>query len=402
MVKYMFPKDPTIDYIYSRFMCLDNKNPFFRLSRIQCRLPVLAFALPPAPLLADGPFPPLGVKHLPLDFVCRDRGKVIMLSEWSSHATNFTFDARADGFLIGHDACSRGNFVLYAGGRTWGYCPEWKWYRESSYYSLPRIDGAGQTGKKAPFSRLLNVRTSEKSTFASADLKYAFNWTWTYMSKEGDDWTKHGFEAEPSDPHDFGYNVWWSPNRVFGERHVGFEGLFIWRKRAAFLKQVTRSTILVRGSWPFVIITDDIVNDDGKEHDYEWAMTTPCDVTLLQNKGFEAVLGETGEMSRRMVVRSLGYSDKSMRCSFITLNKNNEDLPDSERPRQVIFAQRAHDIKFIFLLYDLDVSVQEDIVQTKWVDDGTVLEVTNSARKESRHLKFAVGKYGETTIELLE
>lgn len=395
----MFPKDPIIDHIYRHFMRAGS-NKYSQLSKTQTRIAALAFALPTNSPISKIPVNN-GTSLLPLEFVCPDRGKMAARSTWSENAMWYTFDARADGFLIGHDTCSRGAFVLNADGRKWGYCPEWKVFKESTDYSLVSIDGKGQQDK-APFVKLFNVSSGGLcgSSFASADLTYAYNWTWTSWAKEGEDHSKNGYELEPNDPRDFGYNVWWIPHKLYDENHVGFFGLHQWRKRIANVEKVMRSTIFVRDPLPYVIIADD-VKKDGKEHVYTWAMTTPTDVKLDSFDGTDAILKETAESGRRLLLRSLSTSNDTLSCSFREIVRLDKKTKKNELAHQVVFSSSSSsEVHFKFLLYSLPNS-DSQALETTWKDNN-ILEVYDSETECLQMISFSRGKEGETVMNLME
>lgn len=398
MTKYMFPRDPLVDHIYRHFMC-ENGKPWSRLTKVQSRMAALTFAIPALSMNLGEPEAPDRL-DLPLDFVCRDRGKVIMRSDWSEDAMWFTLDARPDGFLIGHDVCSRGAFVLNANGRSWGFCPEWKWFDQSNDYSLPCIDDVGQKNK-APFVKLLNVSHGAcGSTMASADITYAYNWKWTSWAKEGEDYTKRGWEVEPNDPRDFGYNVWWAPYKLFGEKNVAFVGLYQWRKRFASVEKVLRSTMLVRATRPYVIISDD-VKKDNEEHKYTWAMTTPNDIELESFDGTDAILVESGGDGRRFLVRSLCGEKHNLECSFRNMETCNKSSLKQDHASQLMFTCTALQVKFKFLLFSLP-KAESTALETVWVQKDSVLRVRDPETAQSQNICFCVGDNGETSMKVLE
>lgn len=392
----MFPKDPIIDYVYRHYICPGGKQ-FERLKKMQSRLVVLAFAIPS--LSTTEPENPR-VLNLDLDFACRHRGKVVMRSDWTDHAMWFTLDARPDGFLIGHDVCSRGAFVFNSDGRVWGACPEWNKFRDSDDYSLPHIDGVGQK-HKAPFVKLSDIHIeAEKFSFASADLTYAYNWTWTTWANENSDHSHRGYEPEPNDPSEFGFDPWWAPKKLYGERNVGFHGLHQWRKRFATVEKVTRSVLMVRACRPFIVIVDDVKKDE-EEHEYLWAMTTPDDVHMLPfdaNATTDATLIETeGNMNRRLIIRNLAEDIQGMECSFRQIPKLQESAPRDQKVRQIAFRTRSRGTKFIFLLYGLP-HEESRAPTTSWVEKGRLLQVQDNMTGECQLIKFSVGEAGQTVM----
>lgn len=177
----MYPRDKVVDWAYRHYMCENGSN-YARVHKWQNKVLAALCALPAHDdAHEDLEWPSkLG---LPLTFFCQDRGKVATRNEWTDQAFWFTFDARADGFLIGHDTCSRGSFVLNCHGRSWVVVGEWRVFRESQDYSLVHIDGIGQI-LKAPMVKFLSCEDSPNSLYASADLTYAYNWKWTEWAKK--------------------------------------------------------------------------------------------------------------------------------------------------------------------------------------------------------------------------
>lgn len=399
VTKYAFPKDPLVDHIYRHFISEGGKK-YSRLNKIQTRIAALAFALPTARLIVENAAS-LEELSMSLDFVCRDRGKVIMRSDWTENATWFNFDARSDGFLIGHDTCSRGAFVLNADGRRWASCPEWSLFKDTSDFSIPSIDGLGQKDK-APFVRLLDVSVGGPcgSTFASADLTYAYNWTWTSWAKEGQDYSKEGFEVEPNDPRDFGFNVWWSPCKIYGENDVGFVGLYQWRKRIATIEKVMRSSLFVRASRPYVLLADE-VKKDGEVHVYSWAMTIPTDVFLESFDGRDAILAEDGNPGRRFLVRAFGNNDPPLSCSFREITKWNKKTRKNDKAHQVVFSCEKTEASFKFMLISLP-RAESIPPETKWIEEGTILEVRDANTGTAQQILFSVGSNTETVMKVVE
>lgn len=380
----MFPRDQTVDYVYQRFMN-EKGLALSRVLKLQSRLAALVFAIPALTSDMTELEIPKSISQSAL-FVCRDRGKVIMRSDWTKNAMWFTVDARPDCFLIGHDTCSRGAFVLNAGGRAWGFCPEWKYFKDSSDYSLPCIDGTGQLDK-APFVKLQDVREGNfKSVYVSADLTYPYNWTWTTWADEYEDLTDDGYEHEPNDPQSFGHTVWWAPDKLHGERHVAFNGLYQWRKRFASVQQVFRSSLFVPTTNPFVIIADDVKKDE-ETHQYSWAMTTPDDVELLSYENGDAVLTEIGGCARRFLVRNLSHDATKMDCSFRQIPKLRGSSSREDKAKQLVFCCHAREIHFRFLLSSLPTPQSKEL-RTKWEISSKVLQVLDELSHEEIRIEF--------------
>lgn len=393
----MFPKDRVVDYVYRRFMN-ENGVEYSRLAKGQCRLPVLAFAIPALSVDISVPDIPRQL-DLPLNFICKSRGKVVMRSDWDDSSLWFTFDARPDCYLIGHDTCSRGAFVINSEGRSWGFCPEWNIYTSCCDFSLPLIDQSGQE-VKAPFVKMIDIVEGEGYTYASADLTYAYQWKWSNWARKGADLTNQGFEKEPNDPRSFSHLVWWAPHKIHDEHNVGFVGLYVWRKEIGKVQTVTRSAIMVRAKKPFVIIGDNVKKDE-EEHEYSWSMTTPYDVELEGFDGTEATLKEKGESSRCFGIRYVGEQNVDMECTFRTIAKDKEKVSKEERPRQVVFSCKSSGgIQFMFLLYSRGQNGEGRMFHS-WSEDEGILNIIDQDSGESSKILTSLGKDGEIVMKTL-
>ena len=182
VAKYMFPRDNVVDWVYRHYMCEDGL-PYKRINRWQNKLLAALCALPAHDDAHSGADDPSQLE-LPLTFFCPERGKVATRNEWLTDAFWFTFDARPDAFLIGHDTCSRGSFILNCYGRPYVVVGEWRVFRESHDYSVVHIDDMAQV-LKTPMVKFLKYEESPLATYAAADLTYAYNWRWTEWARKG-------------------------------------------------------------------------------------------------------------------------------------------------------------------------------------------------------------------------
>jgi hypothetical protein len=329
VAKFVYPQCPTVDFVYRHYMCENGVN-YSRLGKMQTRAHCALFALPAQDEAMAGEGVHTPDSALPLTFHCKDRGKVIMRSDWRTQsAVWLTLDSRGDAFFIGHDAPSRGSFVLNAGGRNWGRSPEWKLFQSSTDYSLVSIDGEGQR-VKAPSVKLLDCVEGDRGsyTFAAADLTYAYNFEWTTWAKKCDE-AKHlsaGWEREPSSPQSFGMTAHWLPDKLYDEPDVAFMGLYQLRRRFNTVRKMTRSVIMVRDSpSPYLILADDCSKGDGARHEYTWSMAVMSDVVRFYRQlcpcsplaapYVGCVVDVARSLLRLCCPRSCCHSTALMRCS---------------------------------------------------------------------------------------
>lgn len=299
--RYMYPTRPSANYTYRHVLGDD----YSRKLRWQNNL--FHFLLGGD---WDGPVSReqmLSASELPLSKFYPARGKLLFRSDWSDEALQFTFDARPDAFLIGHDKVDRGHFALSALGRTWA---EHGWFHnfiESDRNSLVHIDGKAQ-GWKAPSVRFISHRITETATTGVADLKYAYDWQWTPPWPKINDTrfpASDGWEPERSDPRDLGwprgYTPKWLPRELYGsETGYGTPKNGLKRRPFNTVERAYRLTAAVRGSHPYVIVADDIRKDD-KQRIYSWIMQLPGDLSLESSTGRDFVLREA-EGDRRLLV----------------------------------------------------------------------------------------------------
>lgn len=358
----------------------------------------------------------LGVEKS-LTFHCHDRGKVIMRSDWTTDAMWLTLDSRGDAFFIGHDAPSRGSFILNALGRNWSRSPEWRHFQESSDYSLPCIDGVGQKAK-APSVKMLDCQDGGLggSTYCSADLTYAYNFYWTQWAKKHEEkrYLDAGWEREPHNPRDFGMTAYWLPEKLYDEPHVGFMGLFQMRKRFNTVQKITRSMLMVRDApIPYALLADDCLKGDDAQHEYTWTMALCDDVELLSFDGTDIILGETKQdQNRRLVIRLLTAcgEEEAIECNMDQYTRENKKrmLPDGTYEllpaSRLTLKTTAHDAHFNLAFFPLEKS--ESIPpKTSWVDDNhLVVEMQASPQKPASvqliEYRATAGRSGETTMRV--
>lgn len=234
------------------------------------------------------------------------RGKLISRSDWSADALQFTFDARPDAFLIGHDRVDRGNFLLSALGRMWVSAGDFRNWRSSQDHSLVHIDGRAQA-YKAPSVKFLWHGISDVATAGVADLSYAYDWEWTPPWPRVDGNYSDEWQPETADPRDLGWPrdqaPDWLPSQLFGSE-TGYSHTNGLRRRPYNpVKQAIRATIAMHGDSPYVIIADEIQKDD-KPHHYQWYMQVPTDLVFESQNGRDIILADPNG-ARKLLVRVL-------------------------------------------------------------------------------------------------
>ena len=300
--RYMYPQRPSANYAYRHVLGDDYKG------KLRWQNNLFHFLLGGDWEGSASRQEMLSGSGLPLSTFYPVRGKLLFRSDWSDQAMQFTFDARPDAFLIGHDKVDRGHFALSALGRTWAEHGWFNLFERSDCNSLVHIDGKAQ-GWKAPSVRFVSHQITEIATTGVADLKYAYDWQWTPPWPKIDDPRfppADGWEPERSGPHELGwprdYTPDWLPDQLYGSE-TGYGSPKNGLKRRPYnpVQRACRTTAAVRGKHPYVVIADDIRKDD-QQRTYSWVMQLPNDLSLESANGRDFVVREA-EGDRRLLVR---------------------------------------------------------------------------------------------------
>ena len=302
--RYMYPKRPSASYAYRHTLGDDYKR------KLRWQNNLFHFLLGGDWHGEDDRQEMLSSSGLPLSIFYPVRGKLLFRSDWSDQAMQFTFDARPDAFLIGHDKVDRGHFALSALGRTWAEHGWFSKFEGSDCNSLVHIDGKAQ-GWKAPSVRFVSHQITDIATTGVADLKYAYDWQWTPPWPKLDDArypADQGWEPERCDPRELGWPRGLAPDWLPDELYASATGYGTAKsglKRRPYnpVQRAYRMTAAVRGAHPYAIVADDIRKDD-QDRAYAWIMQLSGDLSLESSDDRDFILRES-EGSRRLLVRVL-------------------------------------------------------------------------------------------------
>lgn len=364
--KHVYPNDSTIDYWY-RWRVGDNYN---RKIRWQSMVDYAFF----------------GQNYLPdynptVDLMAfyPQRGKLIARNNLTDEAIQFVFDARPDAFNIGHDKSGRGHFSLNGLGRRWVSHLNFRHVRYSTESSTMHIDGVGQA-YKAPSVKIVSPATDDDLVVSmTADLKYAYDWQWsepwTWSSMDnpkpyGTDW-----EHENIDPRTF-YTAApapdWVGNTLWNDPNAGYKGLWMWRRPNLPVEKAYRSIAYVRSDEPFVILADDI-KQDNTVRNYQSYIQLPFDLDQMSVNGNDAILWAKGD-DRRLLVRVL----QANTANNSTISFQNEAYTTSISPmdaRRLIIGLDAVDPQLKIMLWPYKNG--DALLQTNWNSDMTELSVND-------------------------
>ena len=432
--KYFYPASPSIDLIYRQHPNVQ-KQAWDRIVLDGSEATLLT-AEDPAPADTRA----AAVANRPLTFEDTTRGVLYTRTGWGTEDAVLHVECRVDTAFPSHDHPDRGNFTFSALGRAWA-CDGYR-DTEGKYHNLVSIDGRGQ-GYFPPAGRWIATVDTPQATFAVTDAKYAWDWMWAKsmfleskasLIKRNQAWgvdpaerlqarfPLEKWEADPS-PVVKAYNEGFTA--VGDPRMWNNEDGWVLRTPHYPVNRAFRTTGLVRGAHPYVLVIDDIKKDDA-EHLYEWRMNAGPDVEAVSIDGSDILLGDqtTNRVpveldkafqgksglspkkgDRLLLVRTLeiGVPDLPTlqgipQVAAIEYKKTDDSHQFSGRSlgmgTQVILPSRTREPKFKVLL--VPHRQGEELPVTTWNDART--EVTIAWKDQRDVIRFATTTEGRTTL----
>ncbi|MBF0197385.1 MAG: hypothetical protein HQL32_06725, partial [Planctomycetes bacterium] len=327
-----------------------------------------------------------------LTYYGNDTGTMITRSSWDPKALYLYSLTR--NIMGGHRYADRGHFNLYAEGRFWGIYHKMRQIREA-YLPMNRstvlIDGEGVSiapGKSVAFNDL------SLGTFVASDLKISYDYISNYLFRANNEqrdvsthlpYSYNHFRLNPSDRPTWNMVLRdrpdWLTSQKPGPPPKRYSATSGWRKQPVLMKKAFRTTGLVRGKNPYVLIVDDIKKDD-KKRSYEWGMTLADDVELHSRayakspKKFaaDALLKEKGiktEDSRFLLVRMVSARglDPQSPAEIIEVRSKNPPQKDRIIPK-LVFRAKTDEPKFICIITPVELLGERPV--TRWLDDSTL------------------------------
>ncbi len=302
IMKYFFPSDGKIDYVFANSLIKDIKQ-----------IPdVSAFVFCMDPNKTAAEYKGVPPVAMPLTYFVPTRGSLITRNKWDKNGLQFQFDARQDMMYQSHDHSDRGNFSLSANGRVW-ILDGWR-STESKYHSVVTIDGHGQ-GYFATPACWKNYLDKPEATFGTVDTKYSYDWSWLkspvadmMLGKDVSPQWRDGVYAKTAQNlkrYYPGVIPQRDPLRKVAEYYNGSmetnplmwgEDTWPMRIKCNTVEYAFRTAGLVKGKHDYVLIVDDIKKDD-KEHLYEFALPMQLDVELVSIKQLVDVKQQSGALT---------------------------------------------------------------------------------------------------------
>ena len=287
-LKYMFPNDKTIDWIYRKAIGENYENVPDRPDGYYNALLFFAiYATDFEPANND-----VTKLNLGNTFFCGERALMMTRSSWDKDATMLNMHTRA---ANGGHAFSDRNAIMVAGaGRIWspnGY---------ANFYTAENsevcIDGKNQS-LNSP-GRVVDFKDNTDATFVTGDAKYCWDWSLQTLNKKRGYYTiddvkagkveiPKGFEPVKQTTNDFAFtklSFAYLNKPLFESSHwILPSGALspVVRKVNYPVKKAFRTAGLIRGSQPYILVIDDIQKDSAVHH-YDWTLGLEKDIQIAK------------------------------------------------------------------------------------------------------------------------
>lgn len=295
---YLYPNDPTIDFVYRTTVGDDYRNLPMPGHSWNNLITCAIFATSHKPEITPDKL------NLPLSFFCGQRSLLMTRSSWDKNATMLTMHTR--GASGGHPYPDRNGIMLAGQGRTWVTIPG----KDIGGWACDTIliDGAEQN-LTTP-ARVVDYVDEPNATFMTGDAKYCWDWVWKVVgrNKQGaainrDDVVNHNVDSGISWQlldqcfNDFAYT---KSDREIYNRPLKFSSDWIAPDGALspYLRQVNmpvlksfRTAGLVRGPHPYVLVVDD-VQRDAMPTRYDWNLTLASDMAEVKDRKQPGTTGD--------------------------------------------------------------------------------------------------------------
>ena len=308
-LKAFYPGDRSIDWLLSkqnRDLDVSESGRQAHVDRLlagqrgRSRMPIFTAPLSPRGTLYDTAFEPVsrGELNLPLVFDAPVHGMFSAYSDSSEEAAWMNLMVRENAYLgAGHQHADSGIFHFSALGVNWVQESPLNTVYSGNHHNLVLIDGRSSPDGTAPSGRYLGSVNTPEFSFASADIKRAYDYKWIQQVMLWDEagWASKTplsdqnpeFEDHPNviaafkGTQHYKMRNWW-PSYAFGN--------WIPTCRAPYnpVEYAKRGVALVRGNHSYGIVVDSVKKDD-QVHHYEW---TACPGRGVWKSDYESAVEE--------------------------------------------------------------------------------------------------------------
>jgi hypothetical protein len=287
-LKYMFPDDKAIDWIYHKSIgdnyegVPDRPDGYFN-----GLLFFAVFATDYDPANNE-----VAALNLGNTFFCGERSLLMTRSSWEKDALMLNMHTR--GANGGHPFSDRNAIMVAGAGRIWS--PNGYANFRTPENSVVCIDGKSQN-EGVP-GHMVDFEDTPAATFATGDASYAWDWTWKRLDKNRGFYTladirsgkveiPAGWEPVKETVNDFAFTKlpFEYLNRPMFEcahwiKPKGAYSPYV-RQPLYPVQKAFRTAGIVRGAEPYAIVVDDIRKDDTVHH-YDWTLQLEHDIQIAK------------------------------------------------------------------------------------------------------------------------
>ena len=330
-------------------------------------------------------------EKLPLTLFCPDSGFMLARSAWTDNAIRLDFRCKSDTYEIGHVHTDRNSFELQGAGRDWIVdAGKARWFNDD--HSTILVDGVGgplsinkPLGNHNMPGKFIDFVETPEASIGCGDAKVFYSYENgpcgdnTPITDHGLTWADFVYKT----PRDTAMkNEPW-------RRDQFYEKLYPYNP----MQRAFRTSALVRGTHPYVLIIDNYVKDD-KVHEWDWLANVPVKELVKEKSSAKDLLlrwkkDESG--GPRLLVRALNADGQIG-------NVELEDRSYKTHGTHSVISIKAKSVapEYRTLLFP---HIQGDeLPTTTWNADKTLLTVEWKDQKDEFDLKLAPD--GRTLVTL--
>ena len=431
-LKYMFPNDKVIDWI---FRCAVGEHYENVPDRCDGYRNDLLFFLCYATDFDPANNDPAKL-NLPQTFFCGERALLMTRSSWDKDALMINLHTReANG---GHPFADRNSIMVAGAGRVWSP-PGYASFRTPENSAVV-IDGKTQD-EHSP-GRMVDFADEPLATFAVGDAKYPWDWNLAFVDKTGGGFYTAadvhagkvkapkgtGWTLENHSVNDFAFTKlsFAYLNTTLAESShwilpVGAVRPYF-RQPNYPVQRAFRTAGLVRGVKPYALVVDDIQKDSAVHH-YDWTLALENDIQIAKvekhgEHGLDVILTGNDPQQKNPrgktplppnVTGTIPAGQPMLLVRVLNVNSTKPvvptivELPNLANPknyspiRRLLIPADAVSPDFRVLLFAFHQG--DALPQTTWNGDRTAVSVEAGGVKD--RVEFIPGKSGKTSVAVV-
>lgn len=233
--------------------------------------------------------------NLPITWKDDERGYLYVRNSWNKGDMQFAMSCKQDFYYGGHEGTENNRIIMWKDGVNWIKDNDMLATKATFLQNMMTIDGKGCKWPPVP-STWLGVNESEEAVSASGDGRNGFSYTKVmqvhpyYFPSSEVPYYRPFVDVNKDLTRDI--QVAFHPNTVKfndGYAHTDYgpwsgetrlvEGYKEWNMMDTYFRTVQ----FAKGKYPYLLVFDD-ANKDGKKHLYDWNISLPANVELIEAK----------------------------------------------------------------------------------------------------------------------